>query len=298
MAKTVLTATQQFELRQALQVATLDALLTSRRWQPGELVFQGGTSLHLAHGSPRFSEDLDFLVNSTLDLDAIGKTIEARLAGTPWLPPGTKISVTKAKDEHNPHAFNVVVGGPNVIGAVRVKVELWKTTEASMKPLGIQIVPLRLASGPAAGVLTHVPTADVEEIYADKVFAVGARPYVKPRDFFDLHYLLKRHPKLTLSEEALRVRLATYPNETPVAWLAKAQERRASLPSTVDAVRADLRNWLPSNWPLTVANAKEIVAVSVDALEGGIRIMHAIAAAGSGPATPTAQAAAPRRRKP
>lgn len=58
MAKRPMRPEQAFDLRQALHVATLDALLASRRWEPGELLFQGGTSLHLAHGSPRFSEDL------------------------------------------------------------------------------------------------------------------------------------------------------------------------------------------------------------------------------------------------
>ena len=37
--KTTLTAAQQLELRQALHVAVLEALLASRRWQPGELIF-------------------------------------------------------------------------------------------------------------------------------------------------------------------------------------------------------------------------------------------------------------------
>lgn len=61
MPKRQISASEAFDLRQALHVATLDALMASRRWEPGDLVFQGGTSLHLAHGSPRFSEDLDFL---------------------------------------------------------------------------------------------------------------------------------------------------------------------------------------------------------------------------------------------
>lgn len=82
MPKRPLTATEQFDLRQALHVATLDALMASRRWQPGELVFQGGTSLHLAHGSPRFSEDLDFLVDSTLKLSNIADAVGQRLAST------------------------------------------------------------------------------------------------------------------------------------------------------------------------------------------------------------------------
>jgi hypothetical protein len=82
MAKRQLTASEAFGLRQALHVATLDALMASRRWEPGDLIFQGGTSLHLTHGSPRYSEDLDFLVNSSLKLGAIGDAIQARLAGT------------------------------------------------------------------------------------------------------------------------------------------------------------------------------------------------------------------------
>ena len=79
MAKRTLSAAEAFDLRQALHVSVLEALLASRRWEPGDLIFQGGTSLHLAHGSPRYSEDLDFLVKSTLDLRATGTSIQARL---------------------------------------------------------------------------------------------------------------------------------------------------------------------------------------------------------------------------
>jgi hypothetical protein len=50
MPKRHLTAAEAFDLRQALHVATLDALMASRRWEPGDLAFQGGTSLHLVHG--------------------------------------------------------------------------------------------------------------------------------------------------------------------------------------------------------------------------------------------------------
>jgi len=53
-----------------MHVATLDALMASRRWAPGDLIFKGGTSLRLTHGLPRYSEDLDFLVNSSLSAAA------------------------------------------------------------------------------------------------------------------------------------------------------------------------------------------------------------------------------------
>lgn len=45
-------------LREYLQYKTLDAVFSSRYGR--KLVFMGGTAIHIAHGLPRFSEDLDF----------------------------------------------------------------------------------------------------------------------------------------------------------------------------------------------------------------------------------------------
>ncbi|OIO34505.1 MAG: hypothetical protein COX40_04300 [Candidatus Omnitrophica bacterium CG23_combo_of_CG06-09_8_20_14_all_40_11] len=45
-------------LREYLQYKVLDAVFGSRYGQ--KLVFMGGTAIHIAHGLPRFSEDLDF----------------------------------------------------------------------------------------------------------------------------------------------------------------------------------------------------------------------------------------------
>ncbi len=260
-------------------MATLEALLASRRWTPGDLVFQGGTSLHLAHGSPRFSEDLDFLVSSNLKLAAINKAVEARLAGAAWLPAGTEVKVTKAKEGHNPHAFDVTIGGATVIGAVRVKVELWAADKnLAIAPLSVHIVPVRLASGPASGAQAFVPAADQAEIYADKVFALGARPYLKPRDVFDLHWLTHTSPRNVdrgpLTQRELEVRLATYPNQSVDTWLAGAVARRAELLGARDKVTTDLRRWLPPSWPMTPEAAQEMIDVSIVALDEGIALMR------------------------
>ncbi|WP_332775388.1 nucleotidyl transferase AbiEii/AbiGii toxin family protein [Polaromonas sp.] len=278
MAKRQLTAAEAFDLRQALHVATLDALMASRRWAPGDLIFQGGTSLHLTHGSPRYSEDLDFLVNSSLKLDAISAAIQARLTGTAWLPPDTSLSVSKAKDGRNPHAFVVAIGGPDVIGAVRVKVELWQTNQKAMSALKAVVAPVRLARGPAAGMQTFVPTADLSEIHADKVFALAARPYLKPRDVFDLHWLAAHAGLRNCSTDDMRVRLATYPNEAPEAWLEKAYARRQELQSAIPAITRELKRWLPSSWPLDEASVKAMVDAALAALEQGIGLMREIAA--------------------
>ncbi len=276
MAKRTLSTTEAFDLRQALHVAVLESLMASRRWQPSELIFQGGTSLHLVYGSPRLSEDLDFLVGSSLKLDSIGASVGARLKGAPWVPKDASLTVTQAKDGHNPHAFVVAIGGPSLIGAVRVKVELWQTPEEAMAPLKVMVSTVRVASGPGAGAQAFVPTAELPEIYADKVFALGARPYLKPRDVFDLHWLLGRGVPAGCSVQDLELRLATYPNETPSAWLEKAHARRAGLEASAEAIGEDLRRWLPSSWPLGDELVKEMVASAVRALDQGIDQMRAI----------------------
>ena len=276
MPKHLLSASQAFDLRQALHVATLDALLASRRWAPGELIFRGGTSLHLTHGSPRYSEDLDFLVNASLKLDAIGNAVLARLEALAWMPLGSRVTLKKAKDVRNPHAFVVSITGDNVIGVVRVKVELWQTAAVAMQQLKVVVAPVRLAGGLAAGMQTFVPTADVREIYADKVFALVARPYLKPRDVFDLHWLGAGRSALPCTAADMRVRLLTYPNEKPLAWLAKASGRRALLLQSVPAVAKDLARWLPSTWPSDNSAAQAMVDASVVALDQGVMAMQEI----------------------
>lgn len=278
MAKRRLTATEAFDLRKSLHVATLDALMASRRWEPGDLVFQGGTSLHLAHGSPRFSEDLDFLVSNALKLDTLSALVQARLKGTSWIPDDTSLIVSKAKDGRNPHAFVVSIGGAEVLGSVRVKVEMWQTNEAALSAVKAIVVPVRLARGPAAGMQTFVPAADLPEIFADKVFALAARPYLKPRDVFDLHWLGTHGGLRECSVGDLEVRLATYPSETPSAWLIKAKARRIELGIGAQAIATDLKRWLPSSWPLTDADAKDMTQTAIRAIDQGIKVMRQIEA--------------------
>lgn len=277
MPKRHLTPTEAFDLRQALHVATLDALMASRRWEPGDLVFQGGTSLHLAHGSPRYSEDLDFLVNSSLNLQSLAKAVEARLEGASWLvPDGAKLTVSKAKDARNPHTFVVAIGGPDLIGAVRVKVELWRVKESALTAVSTTVTPVRLVHGAASGLQTFVPTAELPEIYVDKVFALGARPYLKARDVFDLHWLAVHGISGVCTTENLRVRLETYPEETPAAWLTKADARGQDLASSAAAVGQDLKRWLPSTWPLTKAAVQAMIQTAIASLDEGMRVMRAI----------------------
>lgn len=278
MAKRHITSNESFELRQALQIAVLDALMQARRWAPGDLIFHGGTSLHLAHGSPRYSEDLDFLVNASLKLEPLATAVQTRLADTAWLPTGTVLKVSKAEEGANPHAFLITVSGAEIIGSVRVKVELWQTNKQVMSALKVEVATMKSVSGPTSGIQTFVPTADLAEIYADKVFALVARPYLKARDVFDLHWLVARNTSLACSADDLRLRLATYPNQTAAAWLTQAEVRRQALLGATPAVAQNLKRWLPSSWPLNDASVQTMVDASIKALDHGVEIMRAIQA--------------------
>ena len=286
MPKRTLTESESNDLRRALHVATLEALMASRRWAPGDLAFQGGTSLHLVHGSPRFSEDLDFLVRAGIQLDELGPAIKRRLAGTPWIPVDAELSVRSAKDDHNPHNFVVSISGPGIIGSVKVKVELWKPPADAISAVKAVVSPVRLASGPAAGAQAFVPTLELAEIYADKVFALVARPKLKARDVFDLHWLTSTTGRKACSVDAMRVRLATYPNQSAGAWLAQATRRRAELVGARDVIARDLRRWLPSSWPLDAGSVAQMIESSVAALDQGVTVMQALADAASEHAAP------------
>lgn len=250
----------------------------SRRWQPGELAFQGGTSLHLVHGSPRFSEDLDFLISGTLDVAKISEAVTKRVQSATWLPAGAKIMVKKAKDDSNPHAFAITAGGDDIIGSARVKVELWKTAPMVMRELTIQVSPVRSISGPLSGAQSFVPSLSLEEVFADKVFALVARPYLKPRDVFDLHWLQERHGIASTTADQMRQRLETYPGETLDQWLRKAVIRRQDLTEQVGQVEKDLRRWLPSSWSLTPELSRKMVDVAIEALDHGRVLMEQIKA--------------------
>lgn len=77
---------------------------------------------------------------------------------------------------------------------------------------------------------------------------------------------------------SLRVRLATYPDETAAAWLAKARARREELASSVGPIEEDLRRWLPSSWPLTGVAVQSMVQLAVAALDEGLRAMRRVEA--------------------
>lgn len=263
-------------LRAMLLTATLAALMDSRRWEPGDLAFQGGTSLHLAHGSARFSEDLNFMVRGGLSLAGLAKQVQQKLRLPPDVPSDLRVAVSSGKDARNPHSFDVTLSGPQVLGSARVKVELWQAQPEALKSLQLKISTVASPAGQA-----FVPTLTLPEIFADKVYALGARGRIKPRDVFDLWWLGEQGmPALTL--QALLTRLEIYPAasgqalDTARVWLANAALRLAELRAADAAQRVavDLKRWLPSSWLMNEQVAADMLKPAVAQLEVGMGLLQ------------------------
>jgi predicted nucleotidyltransferase component of viral defense system len=274
--KRVLSLQNQQLLREVLQTATIAALMDSRRWEPGDIAFQGGTSLHLAHGSARFSEDLDFMVRGGLSLDGLSKAVLQKLRLPPDIPADLRVTVTQGKDQRNPHMFYVSLSGPQVVGSAKVKVELWQAQAAALRSLQLKISTVTSPAGQA-----FVPTLTLKEIFADKVYALGARARIKPRDVFDLWWLCEKEvPTLTL--QALHTRLEIYPVPSGLAvdtarvWLANAKLRLRDLQASGAAVEVanDLKRWLPSAWPMDAQVAADMLKPATTQLALGMGLMQ------------------------
>jgi predicted nucleotidyltransferase component of viral defense system len=278
--KRTLTARDESYLREVLQTATLAALMNSRRWAPGDLAFQGGTSLHLAHGSARFSEDLDFMVRGGLSLKGLSREVQKRLRLPPDISPDLSVTVTPIKDERNPHSFYVTLSGIQVIGSARVKIELWQTPASAMHALTLKVTTISSSAGQA-----FVPTLTLTEIFADKVYALGGRDRIKPRDVFDLWWLCEQGVA-GVSPTLLHTRLGIYPaasgqaSDTAEKWLKSAQARLAELqaPGSVDKVAQDLKRWLPSSWPMDTTAAAPMLARAIEHLQLGMAMVRTFAA--------------------
>lgn len=280
-SKRVISEAEAQSLREALQAATITALMASRRWQPGDLAFQGGTCLQLVHGSARFSEDLDFMIRGGLSLGGLSKEVLAGLRLPADIAKDLTVSVTSAKDKHNPHAFVVSLGGARVIGSAKVKIELWETDQAALADIKLRVKQIRTATG----VQSFVPALTLNEILADKVYAVGARDRIKPRDVYDLWWIKDIEPGIELDQKSLLNRLDVYPApsgeriDTACRWMESAHRNLQNLTSThaPKVVALDLKRWLPSSIQMDPEIAANMIQVAVEQLRNGQRIIESIA---------------------
>ena len=191
-----------------------------------QLTFQGGTALRLCYRGPRYSEDLDFACSESFHTDAMkpfAELLQKEIAAAYDLD----VEIKKPK-------FN----GQRTAG---LSVARWSAkilvpqTDPSVQQnqvIKIEVANVRAYEPDLVAVNANYPhlpaplqqmiiaTETPTEILADKIVALGARPYLKARDVWDIKFLLDRQtvPDFKLVQKKL----------TDYGWTADAFKSKMS----------------------------------------------------------------------
>lgn len=253
-------------ISQSLQIFALDGIAGAVHDMPGRLMFHGGTSISTIHGSPRWSEDLDFVISPAMshELDAVRELVEgqarARIAD---VTPGADFQLIdkgKARGkvrEADPGTVMRWVGRwehPNRIGVVKMKAEFYiaepdiaaryQTRHAYPEAIGLESQ-------------AEIPAATLDTIWADKIMAMSARPAMKWRDVYDMGYAMER-----ISEtgddalfERLEVACASYRSDMRDIHAGLARDYLATLDGAFETFSQDMKAWLPARaWETAMEN--------------------------------------------
>lgn len=224
--KATLTTPERWLIASDIQAILLDEIFAETEWTARDGIFHGGTGLHLAHDSPRLSEDLDFMIAEPA-LDALEGAAGARIVDrtrmrVEGMLPGSALDF-KSRDR-GPGPDRLVTWDlrwrhPNRMGKVMVKLEFYATAPealadyasyAEMRLPGLRRVKLRV----------EIPVPHLRSAWADKVKAISTRPEFKWRDAFDLGWISREfsRPGVRPSDvdlgEALRASARIY-GKTP-----------------------------------------------------------------------------------
>jgi predicted nucleotidyltransferase component of viral defense system len=143
-----------------------------------DLIFKGGTALRLAHGSPRFSEDLDFsLIHDRLKNKFQG-WVEKIIAPFP------ELALTDLEEKRNTYLAEIKVTQGYLPLPFRVKVEI------SRREIKDYQWKLQILSSPVSTVQALGQVGVLEQIYRDKVSCLKDR--AKPKDLFDFWYISQK----------------------------------------------------------------------------------------------------------
>jgi predicted nucleotidyltransferase component of viral defense system len=247
---------------------TLEAIAEVTEWSGDKLAFQGGTSLHLSWNSPRFSEDLDFLLEESAAkrlskvMGAVSHRVQERLA---LIDPAFKVQM-KDKSRERMGDFRLTLSKPGIIGSVMLKAEFWK-----VKPVYLQHykstpkspgVPADLG-GYNLHMNVMMPAATLQAAYFDKLTAFATRPHLKWRDIFDFWWICENsrfeHPKTEEIGLRLMRNLSAYQtiNDLPAPDALRVFTSRNTPEEMMALAEKDLRPFLTQSmwnrmWPDTV----------------------------------------------
>lgn len=163
-----------------------------------ELVFKGGTALQKVYGLNRFSIDLDFSQTAEIDFAELINAITKNIVGFGYVSRFEEIKTLG-------RTFRIKIHGPlynnSQISASTLLVEISQRENILLEPQLRQITPIYNDLQPYS-----ILVMQESEILAEKVRAIMARN--KPRDIFDLHFLVKKGIKF--NTELINKKLSYY----------------------------------------------------------------------------------------
>lgn len=252
----------------------IEALTSSSVLRTNQFAFHGGTSLHLSWKSPRFSEDLDFLLDRTLGerMTRLMRKVEKRLQALVFaVDPLLQVSIQDRTGEgENLLNYRITLSSPAVHGHVKVKAEFWQVDPDYLENYETRFAYPIKEGDLISKVSQPLPAATLEAAYADKMTAIATRRHLKWRDLFDIWWIGRQ---TEINPQAMAGRFLhhvtafqTVEGLPPREALLKFLERDPE--SIAKEADPDLKKWLPPVlWNhLKGAGVEEIVAEVRDAI--------------------------------
>jgi hypothetical protein len=169
-------------------------------------LFQGGTSLRILHGLPRFSEDLDFLLrtpDSAFDwspyLKVMVEVFEQfglKLEALPKAKMDTAVRQALLKNDSIASQLDLSFAGTGTPRTIRIKLEI------DVNPPADSGEDTTYLDFPADHEVRH---QDLSSNFALKIHALLCRGFLKGRDWYDFSWYVAKgvSPNLTLLRNAL-----------------------------------------------------------------------------------------------
>ncbi|MBX3226134.1 MAG: nucleotidyl transferase AbiEii/AbiGii toxin family protein [Labilithrix sp.] len=213
-------------------------------------IFHGGTSLALIRGSPRFSEDLDFMVDerATSRLGATMQKLRAKLDLAMSLHYPDGVVALKGPRGKEVVTWQVVWSHPARRNTVMVKVEFFVTRAGALEAYRATHE-LPSTKGVVA-VTTPIPVPELVSAWADKIKAVATRGELKWRDAYDLWWIARRlGGQEDLSDqdrlEALEVSAGLYGKTLEDVGRGLGAVVASGALTDVSSFEADMSRWFP-----------------------------------------------------
>lgn len=160
------------------------------------LVFQGGTALRLCYNNNRYSEDLDFVIDegfsfSLNDMKFFKEHFQNKISKKY----GLNIELDEPKDDDNiVKKYTAKILLPLANGQkTKINIEI---AQIPSHDNCLKMINNNYPNEFSVNSLIRVESR--EEIFADKIIALGSRPYIKFRDFWDIKFLSDSNIELNM----------------------------------------------------------------------------------------------------